>query len=103
MRFPAHSATEVTHERLALPSISTVHAPHSPSPQPYLQPVSERSSRSTLSRLRLGSAVDSCGCPLMCREVFVATSASFFEGNSNFCGWPPIVARGPARRKRLPL
>src|SRR5579864_6129717 len=43
-------------DRTAWPSSSTVHAPHCPSPQPYLAPVRSRSSRSTLSRLRSGAA-----------------------------------------------
>jgi hypothetical protein len=42
--------TMVTQERRGVPSISTVHAPQRPSPQPYLAPVSSRSSRRTLGR-----------------------------------------------------
>ena len=34
-----------THERTALPSTCTVQAPHSPTPQPNLVPVSASSSR----------------------------------------------------------
>ena len=37
----------VTQERTALPSISTVQAPHCASPQPNLAPLSSRSLRST--------------------------------------------------------
>src|SRR5882757_394512 len=40
MDFPAASPTGNKHERLGVPSTSTVHAPHCPSPQPYLLPVS---------------------------------------------------------------
>ena len=36
------------------PSMSTVHAPHSPSPQPSLVPVTPQSSRSTSSRRFMG-------------------------------------------------
>src|SRR5262249_18533635 len=35
------------HDRVDRPSTSTVQAPHSPSPQPILQPVKPRSSRKT--------------------------------------------------------
>ncbi len=36
---PASVPGAATHERTARPSTSTVHAPHCPSPQPYLLPV----------------------------------------------------------------
>src|SRR5258706_6045037 len=44
------AATGMTHERTGLPLISTVQAPHWPSPQPNLGPFSERSFLSTYSR-----------------------------------------------------
>ena len=44
------------HERRAIPSTHTVHAPHCPSPQPYLLPVRSKSSRNTLSSIRSGCA-----------------------------------------------
>src|SRR5947209_17819322 len=44
------SLTSVMHERTAIPSTSTVHAPHCPSPHPGLVPVRCRSSRSTDGR-----------------------------------------------------
>src|SRR5262249_48219695 len=47
--------TGVTHERVCCPSISTVHAPHCDSPQPYFVPVISRSLRNTLNRLVCGS------------------------------------------------
>src|SRR5215475_4516192 len=53
--FPAAEPTGVTHERVGCPSISTVQAPHWPSPHPYLLPVRSRSSRRTERRLRLES------------------------------------------------
>src|SRR5438876_11182726 len=56
MGFPAAVPTGVMQERVARPAISTVQAPHWPSPHPYLQPVRSRSSRRTLSRLRSASA-----------------------------------------------
>jgi hypothetical protein len=53
---PSTWATGIRHEQTGSPSTSTVHAPHSPSPQPSFVPVSPRSSRSTSSkRLRPGT------------------------------------------------
>ena len=46
----------ITQERAATPSISTVQAPHSPRPQPYLGPFSSRSLRSTCSSAVPGAA-----------------------------------------------
>src|SRR5687768_5484424 len=57
-------ATRVTQERAAAPSSSTVHAPHCPSPQPYLLPVSPKSPRRIASRLSPGSASTSRLVPL---------------------------------------
>src|SRR5215467_7124604 len=58
-------AAGVRHERTGLPSSSTVHAPHCPSPQPYLVPVMPRRLRSTESRLSLAPASARCSLPLM--------------------------------------
>ena len=46
------------------PSISTAHAPHSPSPQPSLVPVRPSSSRSTSSRRAIGYASKAAALPL---------------------------------------
>src|SRR4029450_6186913 len=54
----------VTQERVAWPSTSTVHAPHCPSPQPYLLPVRPSSYRSTERRLSAASPSTSCVVPL---------------------------------------
>src|SRR5215469_18763050 len=48
--------TGIWQERRAFPSTSTVHAPHCPSPQPYLLPVRSNCSRKTESRVASGSA-----------------------------------------------
>jgi hypothetical protein len=53
---PTAADTAVRQDRTARPSSSTVQAPHRPSPQPYLAPVSRRRSRSTASRLSAGGA-----------------------------------------------
>src|SRR5437868_8436060 len=51
MGLPAAAPTCVMHDLAGTPPISTVQAPHCPSPQPYLLPVRSRSSRKTLSKL----------------------------------------------------
>src|SRR5438132_13127744 len=50
MRLPAATETDVMHERTALPSRCTVHAPHSAMPQPNFVPVIPSTSRSTQSK-----------------------------------------------------
>jgi hypothetical protein len=55
------------HERTGFPSTRTVHAPHSPSPQPYFVPVSSSDSRSTQSRRVSGSASTARADPLTLR------------------------------------
>src|SRR4029077_2182998 len=59
--------TGVMQERWALPSIKTVHAPHWPSPQPYLLPVRSSCSRSTESKVSFGSASTRTVWPLIRR------------------------------------
>src|SRR5262249_43501491 len=76
MRFPSHSPTGVTQERVALPSMTTVHAPQRPSPQPYLLPVRSKSSRRTLSRLCAGSTLSRCLLPLTCNSAILSIGAS---------------------------
>src|SRR5689334_2193931 len=66
---PAASRTMVEQLNVRLPSTSTMHAPHAPSPQPYFVPVSFRSSRSTSSNERSGSVVTSTVFPFT--ESFV--------------------------------
>ena len=51
-------AAGTRHELTGTPSISTVHAPHSPSPQPSFVPVSAQSSRSTSSSRFIGMHVE---------------------------------------------
>src|SRR5262245_10771963 len=69
---PSQTPTEVRHDLRGVPSISTVHAPHFPSPQPYLLPVSSRSSRRTLSKLRSPSAFSRRFAPLTRSSLTVA-------------------------------
>src|SRR6266571_6468863 len=74
--FPAARATWVMHERVATPSISTVHAPHWPSPQPYLLPVKSRSLRKTDSRLTVESTSTVTFFPLTLRLVILTINTS---------------------------
>src|SRR5712691_8501817 len=52
---PTAALTGIWQERRGIPPISTVQAPHWPSPQPYLLPVKPSSSRRTYSRGVSGS------------------------------------------------
>src|SRR5256885_11289252 len=52
---PSACFTEVMHERVALPSINTVHAPHWPSPHPNFGPCKPSEFRSTYSSGCAGS------------------------------------------------
>ena len=61
---PAALPTGIWHDRVATPSIFTVHAPQSPLPQPNLVPVMSKWSRSTQSNGVSSSASTSCILPL---------------------------------------
>src|SRR6266550_2112479 len=76
---PEARPTCVIHERAGWPSRSTVHAPHCPSPQPYLLPVRLRSLRNTLSRLAVESTSVVIFFPLTLSVVTLAirTSGAF--------------------------
>src|SRR6266436_10358170 len=69
---PAARPTCVVHERMGCASSNTVHAPHWPSPQPYLLPVRLRSLRSTLSRLTVESTSTVIFFPLTLSAVTLA-------------------------------
>src|SRR5260370_12294790 len=71
---PAASETECRHERTGRPSISTVQAPHCPSPHPYFVPVKSSRFRRTDSRLSSGGASTLRRAPLTFR--IKATCAS---------------------------
>src|SRR2546427_1404944 len=66
---PSAALTGITHERTALPSICTVHAPHIAMPQPYLVPVRPTCSRIAHSRGVLGSTLTSLAFPLIVRRA----------------------------------
>jgi len=73
--WPAALATFVWQDFTGLPSSSTVHAPHCPSPQPYLLPVSASSSRSTLSSVRSESASTRWRRPFTVSSIVIARSS----------------------------
>ena len=58
MACPETDAAFTIHDRTGLPSRRTVQAPHWPSPQPYLAPVSSSCSRNTLEQGRVSTRVD---------------------------------------------
>ena len=60
--------TGTKHESTGAPSTSTVHAPHSPSPQPSFVPVNPRSSRRTSRSRRMPGASTSTGSPFTMNE-----------------------------------
>src|ERR1041385_6828719 len=71
IRFVPTLPTAVKHERVGTPSSRTVQAPHCPSPQPYLDPVRSRSSRSTLRSVRSESASVGNVRPFTCNSLIV--------------------------------
>src|SRR5579871_4425270 len=78
---PAAAPTFTRQEWAGIPSIRTVHAPHCPSPQPYLAPVRSRSSRRTLSRVRSESALRRRLVPLTWSSVTLGMpSLSHLDG-----------------------
>ena len=68
-RLPATSPMGVEQDRTAWSSTSTVQAPHSPSPQPNLAPVSPRSLRKTHSSMRSSSTEMRVALPLRVKEM----------------------------------
>src|SRR5215471_13478722 len=79
---PATAETGRTQDRRGAPSSRTVQAPHWPSPQPYLEPVKPKSSRSTVSRGVSGSDWIERVCPLTANlnDVAIGDARSAREG-----------------------
>src|SRR5258708_29515904 len=69
MDLPATSDTWVWRENARLPSMCTMHAPHSPAPQPNLVPVSLSSSLMIHKRGVVGGAADEAGFPFIVKSV----------------------------------
>src|SRR5215469_5663637 len=68
LRFCA-ALTATLHERTALPSMTTVHAPHWPSPQPNRGPCSSRSLRKTYNSGVVGSVSTTLGWSFTRSEI----------------------------------
>src|SRR5579864_3382733 len=103
--FPTAALTWVLHDRTAEPSSSTVHAPHWPSPQPYLVPVSSRRSRKTFSRVSSGATSTVCSFPLTKRVSAIpktsASAPSFIRFGERRA--TSLSQRNVVRRRPLPL
>src|SRR5258705_10537040 len=69
MDLPAISDTWVWQENARLPSMCTMHAPHSPAPQPNLVPVSLSSSLMIHKRGVVGGAADEASFPFIVKSV----------------------------------
>src|SRR5713226_7874547 len=84
--FPAAELTCILHERTGEPSISTVQAPHWPSPQPYLVPVSSSFSRNTLSRVFSGETSTLRSAPLTNKVKAIASPHRPYAASSSGSG-----------------
>src|ERR1700704_2272197 len=73
---PSQLAASIVQDIMAVPSTSTVQAPHDESSQARLEPVSPIFCRSTSSKSALDSIASSCGRPLI-----RSSTSSFFIGN----------------------
>src|SRR5258708_20586371 len=71
---PTTSETEVMQARVACLSTSTVHAPHSATPQPNFVPVNPTSSRRNQSSERSGSPSQFCSWPLIISLIMTWSS-----------------------------
>ena len=90
--------TFVTQDLVGVPSISTVHEPHAPSPQPSLAPVRPNSSRKTSMSLRPGSPQKATLAPLRTNAI-----ESFGDPTSRCTTTTPLALRAsPGRASRTP-
>src|SRR2546427_391696 len=104
---PTAARTGITQERAATPSISTVQAPHSPRPQPYLGPFSSRSLRSTCSSAVPGAAGTSHARALTCRRMGLGvllgwTGVPMGRGSCNLAAVQDVGVLRPDRRGGIP-
>src|SRR5262245_28315535 len=74
IRDPTPWQAGIRQEFTSLSSTMTEQAPHSPSPQPSLVPVSLRSSRSTSSKRFMGGTSTLRAMPLTSNSIFIAKS-----------------------------
>src|SRR5258708_16356858 len=86
-RLPAAAAIGVMHERAALPSRCTVHAPHNAMPQPNFVPVIPSTSRSTHSSGVSSSTSTLRALPLIVRVCGMCPSSQGLHClEAAFCG-----------------
>src|SRR2546428_14131356 len=78
---PTAALTGITQERIALPSMCTVQAPHCAMPQPYLVPVRPTCSRIAHSRGVPGSTSTSLVLPLIVRRAIASPPPEYCAGN----------------------
>src|SRR5438128_2253097 len=83
--------TGITQERTALPSMCTVQAPQSATPQPYLVPVRPTCSRSAHSKGVVGSTFTSLVFPLIVRRAMASLLREYGAKN--------IRHRGPEGKR----
>jgi hypothetical protein len=83
---PATAATGVTQERIALPLITTVQAPHCATPHPYFAPLSPRSLRKTYSNGVSAAASELRAWPLTL-IVMVITPPAICQIWAHFSAW----------------
>src|SRR5689334_4985972 len=84
---PCSEETGSWQERTAAPLSCTVHAPHWPTPQPYLVPLRSSTSRSTQRRGMSDGASTVVGLPFTLRETFIG------DGTVGLAGWLLRTAR----------
>src|SRR5947207_13010988 len=100
MFFPATCDTGVEQERTGLPSTWTVHAPHSPAPQPNFVPVSCSVSRTTQSSGVSGGTETVFSLPLT-RKVMSAMVVQLWEFGTAVHG-TQVNGKGEGKRSSAP-
>ena len=85
----------VMHERISLPFIMMLQAPHCPWPHPILVPVSRNCSRITSARVASGSAIMVFGAPLRLTVHFIICISPFIKKS----GYSFRVS-GPCRNRK---
>src|SRR5262249_42372894 len=98
---PCASEARIWQDLTGWPSTSTVHAPHCPSPQPYLVPVRSSLSRRTVSRVSDGAASTSRAAPLT-RSLSFAMRRRLFYRRGMPASLPALWRQHRPRRNPSP-
>src|SRR5271157_3268385 len=96
--FPATLETAVMHERAGSPSMCTVQAPHSATPQPNFVPVIFSVSRSTHSRGIWGSTLTVVAFPFSVKVTAISTSLGAPDIVHQLAAWMETPANPPGPR-----